>query len=306
MAVRYKFTYASGLRALILAAAPGATVSRSNGYLGVLVPSAQSASFEANLPAAPLEVTAGLSDGDGVGLVDTTLVWDNLLQEGTWINPSSNKLGLTPTFDSASNEWSLSLLGGVGTNVSDPLSGAHLIGPALTTCADGSPLDITDLWSMLLLLTETNGPSLTSDIVIAAGLVNEDVDSGTIDGVWIGINYTGSSRTAVRGVLTNGGNSQASSGPSTSIRAFVAPVTKHGNDAAASWDTQARGRGILDGTGACLGASVAAATGDLQVAAGNVLPRPFLAAWRTTTIDTTTRGMTFKARRSPIIGLALP
>lgn len=307
MAVRYKFVLTQGLRAAILAIAPTATISRSSdGYLGVLVPTASVATFEANLPASPVEVTGGLGDSDGTGLIDigAASTWTDLLMEGTWINPGSNKIGQAPAY--SAGEWSLSLLGGAGTNVSDPLSGAHLIGPPLTTCADGSPLDATDLWSILLALTETNAPALASDIVIAAGFVNEDVDSGTIDGVWIGINYTGSSRTAVRGVLSNGGNAQASSAPSTSIRSFVAPISKHGNDSAASWDSQARGRGILDGSGGCLGSTVAAATGDLQVAAGSALPRPFLAAWRTTTTDTTTRGLAFKARRGPIVGMVLP
>lgn len=247
-----------------------------------------------------LDHFSGLSVGTPLSLAFTDMV-----SSGSWVDPGGNHLSGVPSFSSGA--WSLDLLGGAGTSVSDPLDGAHIIGPALTNLADGDAFTTTHMWQMLVSLLEITAPDLSSDIRVAAGFCSEDADSGTIEAVFVLLGWGSSTRAVGKGRLLNGAAAMSFGTASTSLRSIVAPIVKIGNDANASaQSTVHTSSRALDAAGDCIINSHLGTGGEPTIVTGNWTPRPFLAAFRSSITDTTTRALSFKARRAAFTGQAVP
>lgn len=250
------------------------------------------------------QLTAYLATLQGGAATDVEALTD-FLSSGTWIDPGGNHLSGTPSFSSG---WTLTLLGGAGTSVSDPFDGAHLIGSPLSTLATGAALTTSDIWSIAAHLLELSPPdSLSSDINIAMGLCDEDADSATINAAFIGLTYSGGSRALLKGRVTAGVVSSNTGAANNSMRAHQSLFFKQGNGSGGNvrfaplLTTRA-----IDAQGDSIAGVGAGAATPQDTPIGNFTPRPFLAAWRSSTTDGTARALSFRSRRGPFLAHAAP
>ena len=132
-------------------------------------------------------------------------------------------------------------------------------------------------------------PDLSSDIVVLVGVLRESTDSGTIDGLAHGFAYTGGTIRLRFQVLTN-------SSPSNSLSATgsvnVRRWTEHYVRGLTGASATIRASRILaqDASGADVGLSLPNAPGSDPVWGESPI-YPFVAAFRVTTTDTTTRAV---------------
>lgn len=246
-----------------------------------------------------LNTFSGLAGG---GVTPLGMTFTDLISSGTWVDPGGNHLSGTPTFSSG---WTVSLLGGAGTSASDPFSGAHLIGPAITTLADGTALTVAHAWQMLVHLLEVTPPDLSSDIRVAAGFCSEDADSSTIEAVFIMLGYGTATRAAGKGRVLNGAASLSFGTSNVGIRAFTSPIVKVGNSTNAHGTMISTAR-ALDVAGDVIVGIHAGTGSDPSIVTGNWTPRPFVAAFRSSTSDGTTRLVKFRARRALLTAQPIP
>jgi hypothetical protein len=114
-----------------------------------------------------------------------------------------------------------------GWSSSDPFDGPHIIWRPKD--AEGAIItSTTDIWSMIMELAERTAPGLSSDTAVIIGIINESADSGTVDGAYVGIRYTGASRNGLRGSITAGVSTMTHGVASASIRYIQTPIYRQG------------------------------------------------------------------------------
>lgn len=216
------------------------------------------------------------------------------LADFTQFNASTYISGAVSDNDGNSG-WTIPLLGGSGKNVSDPFSGWHAISTTPLQDANGDNILVTDEWLVWLGLHEITTVTST-DIDIVIGVCNVSTDGATND--WVGCGFrNGATRTGLTTTGTNGVATQTAGTTLTTIRRLRFPVIKMGSVTSEVVRPVATYMGANNATViASNGAIAAATTYQAGGSAGwaDAVPYLFIAAYRTTVTDTTTRSITYR------------
>lgn len=154
--------------------------------------------------------------------------------------------------------------GGAGVGISWPLTGSWSSSDPMDWphCvwapkdAAGAALSTTSTWAIALEIAERTAPGLSSDTSIAVGVINESADSGTVDGIFGRLLWSGATRAGGAIGLANGAATVNTGTSNASIRYLNYAVVKAGSGATAV-ATISQARGALDSSRAVLAATVA-------------------------------------------------
>jgi hypothetical protein len=215
--------------------------------------------------------TIGAAPGGGGVTLPTT--WKQLTYAGRSGAADPNGYMVTGWTDEANGIQVT--VGPQAGNFASPLQWTHLLW-ALEDVA-GAALDAAAMFALLVRLIGRTEPNLTADLAVVLGLLNESASSGTVDGMFVGLRWSGGTRNGLHGQITNGVGTFNNGTAAATIRHLDATLTKCGDSSPCVCTTNARGP--LDSSFGVVAQGLGAAV--VPPTFGNVVPYLFLAVGRT-------------------------